>query len=196
MGEGKEDQANAILGNCTALLAVLAPHLGPALFRESTVGAYAVPLALSVALASLESVLAVCLNGLGKQTSAARNSLICGAVQLFLTWQRMALPSVGLRGYVEAFLLSTLLGLWLNWRSVRKAVSLRPDLFRWLVGPGLASLLAGLCTNLVLPLLRRSGLTLFPACAGAGLFFTLLYLSAMAAQGLLPRRGVDSGKKV
>ncbi len=188
--------ASSLVFPACALLAVLAPRLGPALFKESAVGTYAVPLALSVALASLESGLAVCLNGLGRQTSAARNSLVCGAVQLFLTWQRMALPGVGLRGYVEASLLSTLLGLWLNWRSVHKAISLRPDLFRWLVGPGLGSVLAGLCTNLLLPLLQGSGLSLFPACAASALFFALLYLSAMAAQGLLPRRGVDRGKKV
>jgi len=179
-----------------ALLAVLAPHLGGSLFKEPTVGAYAVPLALGVALGCVESVLAVCLNGLGRQTKAARNSLICGGVQLFLTWWRMALPGVGLRGYVEAFLLSTVLGVWLNWRSVAHAIQLKPQLFPWLVGPGLAALLAALCTNLLLPLLRRSGLGILPACGAGSLFAAALYLSALAAQGLLPKFGVDRGRKI
>ena len=173
----------------SVLLAVLAPHLGKALFQESTVGDYALPLAIGVTLNCLESVLAVCLNGLGKQTSAARNSLVCGAVQLFLTWWRMALPGVGLQGYVEAFLLSTVLGLFLNYVSVVRAIGLRPQLFRWVVAPGLSAALAGLCVNLLFRILQRSGMRDLPACLACLLFGGTLYLSAMAAQGLLTRPG-------
>lgn len=171
-----------------SLLAVLSPPLARALFREETAGQFAAPLALAVALSCLESVLAFCLNGLGRQTTTARNSLVCGGVQLLLTWWRMGLPGVGLRGYVEALLASTVLGVALHWRSLRRAIGLRPRLFRWLVAPGLSSLLAGLCVNLLLPLLTGSGLPEGAAglvCLGFGL---LLYLSALFAQGEFPHR--------
>ena len=168
-----------------ALLAVLAPPLARALFREETAGRFAAPLALAVALSCLESVLAFCLNGLGKQTTTARNGLICGAVQLFLTWQRMGLPGVGLRGYVEALLLSTVLGVVLHWRSLRRAIGLKARPFPWLVAPGLSALLSGLCVKLLFPVLSRSGLGEGAGCLVCLLFGAVLYLSAMAAQGVL-----------
>ncbi len=168
-----------------ALLAVLSPPLARTLFREESAGQFAVPLALAVALSCLESVLAVCLNGLGKQTTTARHGLLCGAVQLFLTWQRMGSPGVGLRGYVEALLISTLLGIALHWHSLRKAIGLRARPFPWLVAPGLSSLLAGLCVNLLFSVLTRSGLGEGQACLVCLLFGAVLYLCAMAAQGVL-----------
>ncbi len=172
----------------SSLLAVLASPLARTLFREETAGQFAAPLALAVALSCLESVLAFCLNGLGRQTTTARNSLICGGVQLLLTWWRMGLPGVGLQGYVEAVLISTVLGVALHWHSLRRAIGLRPRLFRWLVAPGLSALLAGLCANLLFPVLTAAGLGEGPACLLCLFFGLLLYLSALLAQGELPRR--------
>jgi len=168
-----------------ALLSVLAPPLARALFREDAAGQFALPLAAGVALSCLESVLAICLNGLGRQTTTARNGLVCGAVQLLLTWQRMGVPGVGLRGYVEALLLSTVLGVALHWRSLRQAIGLKARPFPWLVAPGLSALLAGLCVNLLFPLLTRAGLSEGAGCLACLLFGSALYLSAMAAQGVL-----------
>lgn len=179
-----------------ALLAVLSPPLARLLFREESAGQFALPLALAVALSCLESVLAFCLNGLGKQTTTARNSLFCGGVQLLLTWWRMGLPGVGLRGYVEALLVSTALGVALHWRSLRRAIGLRPRLFEWFVAPGLSALLAGLCVNLLLPVLVSAGLKDLPACLVCLSLGLLLYLSALLAQGVLPRRSVPQSSVI
>lgn len=178
-----------------ALLAVLAPPLARVLFREESAGAFALPLTVGVALSCLEAVLAFCLNGLGKQTTTARNSLACGAVQLFLTWQRMGAPGVGLRGYVEALLVSTLLGIALHWRALRKAIGLRARPFLWLVAPGLGSLLTGLCVNLLFPVLTRSGLGDGAASFVCLLFGCTLYLAAMTAQGALGTGPSPSGAR-
>lgn len=170
-----------------ALLAVLAPPLGRLLFREEAVGQFALPLAGAVALSCLESVLAVCLNALGRQTATACHGLFCGAVQLLLTWYRMSLPGVGLKGYVEALLLSTVLGVLLHGRALCRAIDLKPRLFSWLVGPGLSALLTLLCVRLLFPVLLRSGLGEGAGCSVCLLFGIVLYLCAMTAQGLLGR---------
>lgn len=169
----------------SALLAVLAPPLGRALFKESTVGQFALPLALGVTLTCFETALAVCLNGLGKQRVTARNNLISGAVQLSLTWWRMGLPEVGLRGYVEALLVSTVLGLALNWHGVRKFSGVRPQLFRWVVAPGLSALLAGLWVSLLFPILTKAGLGEPAGCGVCLVFGGVLYFCAMFAQGMV-----------
>ena len=105
----------------------------------------------------------------------------------------MGLPGVGLRGYVEALLVSTLLGVWLNGRALHRAINLPCQWFHWLVAPGLSALLAGLCANLLFPILTRSGLGEGAGAAVCLGFGALLYLSAMAAQGELRRRETGAG---
>lgn len=169
----------------SSLLSVLSRPLGRALFHNAAVGEFALPLALGVVMSCFEAVTSVCLNGLGKQRVNALHGLVCGAIQLFLTWWRMALPGVGLRGYVEAFLISTAVGCALNWRTLRAVTSLRLQWRRWLVAPGLSALLAALDANLLFPVLTRSGLKETAAalcCLGFG---AVVYLSAMIAQGML-----------
>lgn len=170
------------------LMAVVAQPLGQVLFREKTVGELAFPLALGMALACVETVLAISLNGLGRQGTTAAHGLVSGAVQLFLTWQRMGVPGVGLRGYVEAFLLSTVLGVALNGWALHKAIGLKPDWFRWIAAPGLATLLAGACARLLLTLLTRAGAGDLEKSLTVLAFGGVLYLCAMIAQGVLPAR--------
>lgn len=177
----------------SALLAVLAPVLARALFREPTAGDFAAPLSAGVALTCYEAVLAASLSGLGKQTASARNSLISGAVQLFITWFRMGQSGVGLRGYVEGLLVSTVLGILLNWRSLRRAIGLKFQFFRWVAAPGLSALLAGLCVNLLFPVLTGAGLGEMSACLACFAFGAALYLCALIAQGVVerPRRAAE-----
>ena len=99
-------------------------------------------LAAGVALSCYQSVLASALNGLGRPQAAARNAILSGAVELACVYILMGLPGLGLRGYVAGFLVSTALGLLLNWRDVRRCTGLRPRLFQWLPAPGLSALLA------------------------------------------------------
>lgn len=166
-----------------ALMAVLAQPLARLLFHEPTAGAYAAPLALAVVLSCFETVLGVCLNGLGRQRITARNGLVSTVVQLSLTWQRMALPGVGLRGYVEAVVAASALGCALNWLSLSRAIHLRPRLFPWLVAPGLAALLAALWAHLLYPVLVHTGLGQGASLALCGGMGCVLYLCAMSAQG-------------
>ena len=170
------------------LMALVAQPLGQVLFREKTVGELAFPLALGVVLSSAETVLAISLNGLGRQGTTAANGLLSGAVQLFLTWQRMGVPGVGLRGYVEAFLLSTILGVALNGWALYKAIGLTPDWFRWFIAPGLSALLAGSCGRLLLISLTRSGVGELEGSLTVLAFGGVLYLCAMTAQGVVTAR--------
>lgn len=180
----------------SALLGVLAPVLARALFREPTAGNFTAPLSVGVALTCYEAVLAASLNGLGKQTASARNSLICGAVQLFITWFRMGQPGIGLQGYVEGLLVSTVLGVFLNWRSVHRAIGLKFQFFEWVAAPGLAALLAGLCVNLLFPILTGAGLGEMSACLVCFAFGGVLYFCTLVAQGVAERPCASAEKEV
>lgn len=177
--------ASALWGFPTAaLLTVLAPTLGRLLFHEPTAGELAPLLAIGILLSCFETVFTVALNGLGKQRLTAAYALLCGAVQLGLTWWRMG--TRGLQGYAEALAISALLGALLNGRAVLRSLKLRPDWFSWLIAPALAALLSALCANLLLPMLGALGPV--GACAGTAAFALAVDLAAVSAMGVFPGR--------
>lgn len=169
-----------------AFLAALGPELGGYLFREPTVGRYLLPLSLGVIFSCYQSVLSGALNGIGRQSAAAWNSIACGAVQLGSTWLLMSLPGVGLGGYVAGFTASSLLGVLLNWVQVRRAAGLRAQVFQWCTAPGLAALLMALVVRLLFRVLRDAGMDGRWALAACAAFGAVLYLAALAAQGVYP----------
>ena len=167
-----------------AFLVVLGPTLGEALFREPTVGDYLTPLSIGVVLSCYQSVLSCSLNGVGRQPAAARNALICGAVELVIVFFTVGIPGVGLQGYVLAALVSSLLGVVLGAVGLYRAVGLRPELFRWLTAPGLSALLMGLNINLLFRVLQDRGLSPLWSAAACLALGSVLYLAALSAQGV------------
>lgn len=171
----------------TALLVVVGPALGRLLFGEGRVGEHMLSLAVGVLLCCYQSVLSCALNGVSRQNAAARNSILCGAVQLLFTWFTVAIPGVGLRGYVAGFLVSSVLGLGLNLISTVRATGLRLRPFEWLVSPALAALLMGLCINLLFRWTCDQGAPLSLAVALCLTFGVVEYLAALQAQGVRVR---------
>ena len=168
----------------TAFLAVIGPTLGQLLFKDDRVGNYMLPLAIGLLLCCYQSVLACALNGVGRQGVAARNALIADAIQVAFTWYTVALPGVGLKGYVAGFVVSAVVGLGLNALSVLRATGLRPQLFPWLLSPGLAALLMGLCINLLFRWIQESGASAPFAMCFCLIFGAAEYLAALQAQGV------------
>lgn len=167
-----------------AFLVVVGPALGTVLFKEPTVGDYLTPLSIGVALSCYQSVLSCSLNGVGKQPTAARNALICGAVELVIVFLTVGVPGIGLMGYVFAALISALLGVVLGMASLYRATGLRPRLFQWLTAPGLAALLMGLVVNLLFQVLQERGLSGTANISACAVFGSILYLAALNAQGV------------
>ena len=132
-------------------------------------------------LSCYQSVLASALNGVGRPGAAARNSILCGVVQLGCTFFLMGLPGVGLRGYVAGFLASAALGVLLNWWAVRRATGLRAQIFQWCTAPALSALLMGLVINLLFQVLRRAGLEALPAALACRTRWTSRFAAACSA---------------
>ena len=169
-----------------AFLVALGPTLGELVFREPSVGDHLVPLSVGVALSCYQSVLSCALNGVGRQPQAARNALISGAVELAVVYLTVGIPNVGLKGYVAAFLVSSLVVVVLGAVSLRRATGLRLQIFQWLTAPGLAALLMGLDVSLLFRVLRDRGAEPLWAVAACLLFGGVLYLAALSAQGVRP----------
>ena len=169
-----------------ALLTVVGPDLARWVFGDAAAGDYMLPLAVGTLLGCYQSVLSGALNGVGRQGLAARNAIVSDAVQLAFTFFTVA--RWGLAGFVAGFVLSSLAGALLNLVSVLRCAKLRPRLVDWFLCPLLAALLMGLCANLFFQICLDHALPLVCSCLLAAALGTVVYLAALQAQGVLPRR--------
>ncbi len=175
---------SCVLLPCMALLVVIGPSLGRLLFKDRRAGEMILPLAIGVIFTGYQAVLGSALNGLGKQSAAAGNMLLSDGVQLAFTYFLVGDPRIGLKGYVTGLWVSSLLGAWLNWRSVRKTIALKGQTFSWAVAPGLGALLMALCCRLLFGYLGDAGLNAAVSCLITAAFGAVLYLVALQAQGI------------
>ena len=175
-----------LMAPAMALLTVVGPSLARLVFKEEAAGNYMLPLAVATLLTCWQTVLSGALNGIGRQGLAARNAILSDAVQLAFTY--FAVARRGLEGYVEGFVLSALVGMGFNLISVLRQARLRPKWAEWFLCPLLGAILMGLCANLLFRVCLDGGLALSVSSAVAVILGLIVYLAALQAQGLLPRR--------
>lgn len=175
---------SCVLLPCMALLVVIGPTLGRLLFKDLRAGEMILPLAVGVIFTGYQAVLGSALNGLGKQSAAAGNTLLSDGVQLAFTYFLVGIPNIGLKGYVTGLWVSALLGAALNWRSVRRAIDLKSQTFSWAVAPGLGAVLMALCCRLLFHYLLDIGMNAAISCLVTAGFGAVLYLAALQAQGI------------
>jgi len=170
-----------LMAPAMALLAVIGPAVGQAVYREKTVGAYMTWLAMGTLLSCWQSVLSGALNGLGLQRRGAINAIVSDVVQLAFT--AGAVAKWGLKGFVAGFVLSSLVGMALNLWAVLRCTGLPLRLYRWFLRPVLgAALMWGWCT-LVFRLLERAGCSTLWTCLLCAILGLILYMAALQAQG-------------
>lgn len=182
-----------LMAPAMALLTVIGPSLGQALFRQQAVGDFILPLAAGTLLNCYQTVLSGALNGLGLQGKGARNAIVSDAVQLALTW--FAVPHWGLSGFVAGFVLSALVGAGLNLISVLRATGQRAKPFYWFVRPLLGAILTGLWCRLFFAVLTHARCELWLACVLCVLMGIVLYIAALLAQGISVNQLIPKGRK-
>ena len=171
-----------LMAPAMALLTVVGPTVGRALFKDQRVGELMLSLAVGTLLGCWQSVLSGALNGLGLQGKAARNAVLSDVVQLAFTF--FTVSRWGLAGFAAGYAASGLAGMALNLASVLRAAELRPRLFEWFLRPLLSALLMGLWCNLLFRVMLGAGCGQgwsALACTALGL---VVYAAALLAQGL------------
>lgn len=182
---GRAMEATALLTlPAMALMTVFGPDLGKILFHQEGVAEYLFPLACVMGMSCYCSVLSCALNAVEQQKAVAAISLLGSGIQLLFTAILVPDPAWGIGGYVAGALVSTLGETLLFLYHLYRYTGLRPDLYRWIVAPGLSALLSALTANLLLRFLRDGGLPLLAAAPGVLVFAIVLYLSALHAQGI------------
>jgi len=157
---------------CMTAMVVLGEELGQLLYGRSDVGEFLLPLAAAMGINCCVSVLATALNSIGSQKVVACISLAGGGVQVAFTFLFTGLPGVEMGGFVAGVVLSAALELFLCLAVVVRATGLRVTACKWLLAPGLSSLLAGLNGRLLLSVLKTASLP-SPLAAGTVLLFGL-----------------------
>lgn len=176
--------SSVLLAPAMALLAVLGPVIGRAIYREGSAGAWMPALAAGTLLGCWQSILSGALNALGQPRRAAFAALAADALQLAFT--ALTVRRWGLGGYVAGFVLSSLLGAALALAAVLRRTGLTTRWYHWFLRPVLAAALAGLCCALLLSLLERSGSGALRGGLISGGLGVIVYAAALLAQGTSP----------
>lgn len=171
-----------LMAPAMALLTVIGPTVGAAMFRDERVGELILPLAVGTLLGCYQSVLSGALNGLGLQEKAARNAILSDIVQLAFTF--FAVSRFGLAGFAAGFVASGLAGAGLNLASVLRAAGLRAKAFEWFVRPALAAVLMGLWCNLMFRAMIDAGCGHGWASLACTALGAVMYAAALLAQGV------------
>lgn len=171
-----------LMAPAMALLTVVGPPVGRAMFKDPRVGELMLPLAVGTLLGCWQSVLSGALNGLGLQSRAARNAIISDAVQLAFTF--FAVSRFGLAGFAAGYVASGLAGAGLNLASVLRAAELRVKWFRWFVRPLLSAALMGLWCNLLFRVMLDAGCGQGWSVLACSLLGLVVYAAALLAQGV------------
>ncbi|MDD6159581.1 MAG: oligosaccharide flippase family protein [Oscillospiraceae bacterium] len=172
---------SALLAPAMALLAVIGPTVGQAVYHEPEVGSHITWLAVGMLLSCWQSVLSGALNGMGLQKQGAVNAILSDAVQLAFTV--FTVSKWGMGGFAAGFVLSSLVGMGLNLQCVIRAagLSLRP--YRWFGRPLLGAGLVWAWCRLFFRILQDAQFPLMGACGLCAAMGTALYIAAMQAQG-------------
>jgi len=165
-----------------AMLTVIGPDLGKALYKNETVGNYMLPLAIGTMLNCWGAIFAGALNGLGFQRKTARTAIICDGIQLIFTV--VTVPYLGLKGFVTGFLLSSSVGMAFDLVELCKSVELKVKWKEWFLAPVTAAVLAGLWGNLLFQYLTDNGITHGPACGAVVFLGIILYIAGLQSQGI------------
>ena len=166
-----------------AMMTVLGGDLAVLMFGQEEAGRFLLPLAAAMALSCYQTVFSGVLNAVGRQGESALINLLCDGVQLAFVFT-VALPGVGMRGFVAGAAASSLLGAWLCARRSARWTGLRPSVFRCLAAPGLAAALMALTGRLLFLRLKECGLDVVPAGCVTLIYALVLYLAALQAQGV------------
>lgn len=175
--------ASVLILPAMALMVVLGRDLAVLLFGQTAAGEYLLPLGIAMVFSCYHAVFSTVLNGVGRQGRCAAVSLLCDGVQLAFVFT-VALPGVGVAGFVAGLLISEALGALLCAICAVRATGTRLPLFESIAAPGLGALLMGLTANLLFHHLKDAGMAVLPAGGVTVLYGALLYLAALQAQGV------------
>ncbi len=135
------------------------------------------------------------MNGLAQQNKAAIHYIIGSLVQLICSYALIAIPSIGIYGFIIGFYASSIMICLLNLKSALSKVRLNFKLLDWILKPALSALVMAAVCSVLYQLLAGTGMPalirlLFSFAPGA---FSFL-VSALALGGI-PDWLVDSAKE-
>lgn len=114
-------------------------HISLFFYNDIEVGRYMKIMGCGTIFLSLHHTLSGILHGLGKQVQTTINYILGMSLQLFLTYQLVANPNFGIKGFFIGFLLSSITIFLLHLISLLKIIKFNICLFHSIIKPVLAS---------------------------------------------------------
>lgn len=162
----------AIAGFSTSALLLAIPHeVGQLFFKDSTVGDLIKMLSPGIPLVYIEVISFALLNGLGKQTRLLINSIIISSCDLILLYILLGMPKLNIYGYAINFVISSIVGIFLNYTIILKSCNVNLQLYSAILLPALSSVVVYFINKYLLINIFKPGITIILSY----LLFSVLY---------------------
>ena len=100
----------------------------------------------------LQQTLYGVLNGLGKETTTLKHSMVTSIMRLGFVW--FAIPYFGMFAYIAALIITNLIGSILNLRATIKATGMSIEIGDWLIKPLISALSGAIAAPVIKPLIN------------------------------------------
>ncbi len=131
----KSIQISFVLGFIFSAIFICYPNeISNIIFRKENIGELLYLLAFTCLFTYLQQTLTGIMNGLGKQNISLRNSIIGYIIRIGFVY--FLLPVYGIKSYITAIFISSLLICALNLSTVIKATGMSIDIRNWILKPG------------------------------------------------------------
>lgn len=155
----------------TAIILSIPSSLGLFFFNDKTLGELLILLAPGLPLVYFEIITFAILNGLGKQTNILINSTIISIFDLIVLYIFLGVPSLNIKGYAINFVLSAILGIFINLLIIKRSITYKFDFFNTIILPILCSVMSFILTKSILVFVNNTPLII---CLSY-LFFSIFY---------------------
>lgn len=168
--------------------------IGDLLYAQPMVGKLIVPVALVLIVHALQHTSSGIMQGLNKQNRSAIHYIIGGLLHLACSYFLIAIPSIGIYGYIIGFFASSTVVCILNLLSALTMVKIKFEIVDWLLKPAFSALVMVSVSSVLYKLLGDTSMPTFIRLAISFAPGALAFLVSSLVLGGIPQWLIDSVK--
>lgn len=120
-----------LLGLCTTAICNAIPkELGYMFYNRYDLGTFIKSASICAPVVYCVGTTYGILNGISKQSIILRNSLICALLETICLYILTGMPSINIFGYTISYIFSSIIGLFLNIKEIKRHINFRFDFFQ------------------------------------------------------------------
>lgn len=159
----------------SAIILAIPSRLGELFFKDPSIGEMLKILIPGMPIVYLEIISFAILNGLGRQKNILINSTILSIFDMILIYVLLGIPDLNIKGYALNFFFSGILGLLLNYRTIKRNSQISIDIYNGFLLPILSSIAIYIITSNLINRITSTPIAILASYTSYALLYLPLY---------------------